>query len=164
MTIKEQSVVSIDYTLTNDQGEVIDSSEGNDPLAYLHGSSNIIPGLESALTGKKVGDNFKVTVQPADGYGEVNSELTQVVPSSAFEGVENIEPGMQFHAQGPEGETEMITVTAVDGDEVTISGNHPLAGEVLHFDVTVKEVREATEEELAHGHVHTTGDNPDHAE
>ncbi|MDH3353830.1 MAG: peptidylprolyl isomerase [Chromatiales bacterium] len=158
MTIKENSVVSIDYTLTNDQGEVIDSSEGQEPLAYLHGFSNIIPGLENALIGKKTGDSCKVTVQPADGYGEYNPELTQVVPSSAFEGVDNVEPGMQFHAQGPEGQVEMITVTEVNGDDITISGNHPLAGQVLNFDVTIKEVREATEEELAHGHVHTPGD------
>ncbi|MCW8826156.1 MAG: peptidylprolyl isomerase [Gammaproteobacteria bacterium] len=154
MTIKENSVVSIDYTLTNDQGEVIDSSEGQEPLAYLHGFSNIIPGLENALVGKQAGESCKVTVQPADGYGEYNPELTQVVPAEAFEGVDTVEPGMQFHAQGPEGQVEMITVTAVDGDEITISGNHPLAGQVLHFDVTIKDVREATEEELAHGHVH----------
>ena len=157
MTIKENSVVSIDYTLKNDQGEVIDSSEGQDPLAYLHGYNNIIPGLESELLGKKVGDSFKVSVQPADGYGEVNPALTQVVPISAFAGVETVEPGMQFHAEGPEGQTEMITVTSVDGDNVTISGNHPLAGEILHFDVTVQDIREATEEELAHGHVHAPG-------
>ena len=162
MTIKEQSVVSIDYTLTNDQVDVIDSSEGQEPLAYLHGSSNIIPGLENALVGKQVGDNFKVSVQPEDGYGEHNPELTQVVPASAFEGGDNVEPGMQFHAQGPEGQVEMITVTEVNGDDVTISGNHPLAGQVLHFDVTVKEIREATEEELAHGHVHTPGDGHEH--
>lgn len=162
MTIKENSVVSIDYTLTNDQGEVIDSSEGQDPLAYLHGFNNIIPGLENALLGKKAGDCCKVTVQPVDGYGEYNPELTQVVPAEAFEGVDSVEPGMQFHAQGPEGQVEMITVTEVNGDEVTISGNHPLAGQVLHFDVTIKEVREATEEELAHGHVHGPHDEHHH--
>ncbi len=162
MTIQEQSVVSIDYTLTNDQGDLIDSSGEEDPLVYLHGSSSIIPGLESALTGKQVGDNLKVTVQPADGYGEYNPELTQVVQASAFEGVDNVEPGMQFHVQGAEGEVEMITVTEVNGDEVTISGNHPLAGQVLHFEVTIKAVRDATAEELVHGHVHIPDNGVEH--
>ena len=157
MTIKDNLAVSIDFTLKNAKGEVIDSSDGREPLAYLHGFQNIIPGLEKELTGKQIGDNLQVTVEPADAYGEFNPEMTQVVPRSAFEGVEGIEPGMQFQTQGPDGEIQMITVTEVKGDDITVSGNHPLAGETLHFDVTVKEIREATAEELEHGHVHTPG-------
>lgn len=154
MRIAEQSVVSIHYTLTNDAGETLDTSDGREPLVYIHGAQNIIPGLENELTGKSVGDSFDVTIQPEEAYGTVNPELVQTVPHSAFEGVEKVEPGMQFQARGDNGETQVITVTEVGDSGVTVDGNHPLAGQVLNFSVRVEEIREATEEEIAHGHIH----------
>lgn len=156
MQIAQDSVVLIDYTLTNDEGEVLDSSEGREPLAYLHGHGNIIPGLEKALLGKVSGDSMKVSVEPAEGYGEFNPSLTQVVPSEMFQGVDQVEVGMQFHAQTAQG-MQVIVVKAVEGNDITIDGNHPLAGQTLHFDVTIKEVRAASKEELDHGHVHGVG-------
>ena len=154
MHIAEQSVVSIHYTLTNDAGETLDTSDGREPLVYLHGAQNIISGLESELTGKSVGDSFDVTIQPEEAYGTVNPQLVQTVPHSAFEGVEKVEPGMQFQARGDDGETQVITVTEVTDSGVTVDGNHPLAGQVLNFSVRVEEIRAATEEEIAHGHIH----------
>lgn len=154
MNIEDKRAVSIHYTLTNEQGEKLDSSEGQDPLRYLHGASNIIPGLENALVGKTAGDQVSVTVQPEDGYGEINPEMIQIVPREAFEGIDDIQPGMQFQASGPNGQTQVVTIKAVGEEGVTVDGNHPLAGQVLNFDVTVEEVRDATEEEISHGHVH----------
>ncbi len=156
MQIAKNRVVSIHYTLKNDAGTVIDSSEGAEPLVYLHGSQNIIPGLEKALEGKVADDALQVSIDAAEAYGEYNKSLTQVVPSSMFQGVEKIEVGMEFQAQTEQG-VEVIRIAAVDGDDVTIDGNHPLAGERLHFDVAVAEVRDASEDELEHGHVHTAG-------
>lgn len=156
MQIANDVVASIEYTLTDDKGNVIDSSVGGEPLAYLHGAGNIIPGLESALEGKKVGDSFKVSVAPAEGYGEKDEGLLQVVPRSMFRGVDQVEVGMQFHAQTDYG-MQVITVAKVEGDNVTVDGNHPLAGQNLNFDVKVVEVRAATAEELEHGHVHGPG-------
>ncbi|NKF21071.1 FKBP-type peptidyl-prolyl cis-trans isomerase [Solimonas marina] len=156
MEIADQRVVSMHYTLTNDKGEVIDSSQGNEPLAYLHGAGNIIPGLEKALAGKQAGDKLTVKIAPADGYGERNDALIQQVPRRAFQGVDDIKPGMRFNAQGPQGPVQ-VTVTRVAGDMVTIDGNHPLAGEALNFDVEVTEVRAASAEEMQHGHVHGPG-------
>jgi FKBP-type peptidyl-prolyl cis-trans isomerase SlyD len=153
MTISTNHVVSIHYTLTNDAGEILDSSTGNDPLAYIHGIGNIIPGLESALTGRALGDKFKVSIAPEDGYGLRDNEMMQNVPKSAFQGVDEILPGMQFQAQSPQGMT-LVTVVDVDGDEVILDGNHPMAGMTLHFEVEVADIRDATSEELEHGHVH----------
>lgn len=153
MQIAPNSVVAFHYTLTNDQGEVLDSSEGREPLSYLQGKGNIIPGLERQLEGHKAGDKVKVRVEPAEGYGEVQPQLVQEVPRSSFQGVENVEPGMQFQAQ-TEGGPLLVTVTKVEGDTVTVDGNHPLAGQPLNFDVAIDSVREASEEELEHGHVH----------
>ncbi len=157
MQIAENSVVSVHYTLTNDAGETLDASDGHEPLVYLHGHQNIISGLENGLVGKGVGDEVNVTVQPEDGYGAVDSEMIQTVPHSSFEGAETIEPGMEFEAKDDDGNGQMITVTKVDAEGVTVDGNHPLAGEVLHFAVNIKEVRAATEEELTHGHAHGPG-------
>ncbi len=156
MTISDNKVVSINYTLTDDSGEVLDSSEGREPLAYLHGFNNIITGLEEALIGKEVGAKLNVIVEPGDGYGERVDELVRDVPMDAFQGVDKVEEGMQFQAQTEAG-MQVITVTAVNGDTVTIDGNHPLAGVRLTFDVEIMEIREATEEELQHGHVHGAG-------
>ena len=156
MQIANDKIVSFDYTLTNDAGDVIDSSQGGEPLVYLHGAQNIIPGLEGALEGKVSGDALKVVIEPADGYGEYNDALTQVVPASMFQGVENIEAGMQFQAETSDG-VQVVRIAKVDGDDVTIDGNHPLAGERLNFDVNVMDVRDASAEELEHGHVHGEG-------
>ncbi len=155
MKVEEHAVVSIHYVLTNDDKEVLDSSEGQDPLAYLHGTGHLIPGLEAQLLGKAAGDKLDVTVQPVDGYGEINEELRQTVPSQVFEGIESVEPGMQFETANEDGSGgQIVTVVSVENDEVTIDGNHPLAGITLHFSVDIVEVREATAEELEHGHVH----------
>jgi len=157
MQIEDNKVVVIEYTLKNDDGEIIDSSEGGDPLAFIFGNSHIIPGLEDALAGKKNGDKVKTRIAPEDGYGVRMEELTQIVPREMFEGVDNIEVGMQFHAQNDGGEMHVITVTAIDGDQLTVDGNHELADVHLNFDVEVIEVRDATPEELEHGHAHGRG-------
>lgn len=154
LMIGDNLVVSIHYTLTNASGEVLDSSEGADPLDYLHGAGNIIPGLEQALVGKAAGAELQVSIAPENAYGEVQQELIQRVPMAAFQGVEAVEPGMAFEAQDPQGNSRRIVVTSVDGDEVTVDANHPLAGQQLNFDVAVVAVRDATPEEIAHGHVH----------
>ena len=156
MQIANDKVVMIHYTLTNDEGDLLDSSKDQDPLAYLHGFGNIIPGLEKALTGRSIGDTFKIEIAPEDGYGVRDNEMVQSVPRSAFEGVDDIEPGMQFQAQSPDG-IQLVTVIDIDGDEVILDGNHPMAGITLHFDVEVNDIREATREELEHGHVHGAG-------
>ncbi|MCG8464106.1 MAG: peptidylprolyl isomerase [Xanthomonadales bacterium] len=153
MNIANNRVVSIHYTLTNDAGEVLDSSEGREPLNYLHGAGNIIPGLENALLDKVAGDELNVTVEPEDGYGVRRDELIQKVPREAFQGVDQVEPGMRFQAQTQTGPV-MVTVTEVTDTEVTVDGNHELADQRLHFAVKVEGVREATAEEQEHGHVH----------
>ena len=156
MQISANMVVSIDYTLTDDQGTVIDSSEGRGPLAYIQGIGNIIPGLERALEGKAKGDSLKVSVAPEDGYGERSDDLTQAVPKQMFEGAEEIQVGMQFQTMSEHG-PQVVTVVAIDDEHVTVDANHPLAGENLNFDVTVVDIREASAEELEHGHVHGPG-------
>ncbi len=156
LMIGKNAVVGINYTLTNDAGEVMDTSEGRGPLVYLHGANNLIPGLEKQLEGKAEGATFKTTIEPAEAYGESNPELVQTLPREMFKGVDNIEPGMGFTAQGPQGQ-QHIVVTEVNGDEVTVDGNHPMAGKTLHFDVEVVSVRDASEEEIAHGHIHGEG-------
>ena len=156
MQIADRCVVRFHYTLTNDGGEVLDSSQDGQALAYLHGSGNIIPGLESALTGKQTGDKLKVRIDAAQAYGERDERLVQDVPRRAFQGIADVKEGMRFQTQGPSGQT-MVVVTRVAGDMVTVDGNHPLAGQALNFDVEVAEVREASEEEIQHGHVHGEG-------
>lgn len=156
MQIAQDAVVCIHYTLTNDQGETLDSSAGGEPLAYLHGNGNLIPGLENALTGKQAGDKLTVKVAPADGYGEYDKELVQRVPRRSFRGIPDVRVGMQFQVQS-DGGARTVTVTHIAGDMVTVDGNHALAGQNLNFDIEITEVRAATEEELAHGHVHGPG-------
>lgn len=153
MQIEDKKIVVMNYTLTTDDGEVLDQSDDG-TFAYLHGAQNIISGLESALVGKSAGDTLNVKVAPEDGYGERNDEMVQVVGKEMFEADAEIEVGMQFNAEGPEGHPIMITVAAIEGNDVTIDGNHPLAGVNLNFDVSVVEVKDASEEEIAHGHVH----------
>ncbi len=154
LLIGDNLIVSMHYKLTDDSGNMLDSSEDTEPLTYLHGAGNIIPGLEKALVGKVKGDSLQVKVEPADGYGEVMPNLIQTIEKSAFQGVESIEVGMVFEAQTADNSVQHIMVKKVEGDEVTIDANHPLAGVVLNFDIEITGVREATEEEIAHGHVH----------
>ena len=158
MSITQDSVVTIHYTLTDDDGKVIDSSSPGEPLAYLHGHGNLIPGLERELTGKSPGDKLNVKLTPADGYGEYDKQLVQRVPRRSLKGIPNLRAGMQLQAQTDQG-PRMVTVTNIVGDMVTVDGNHPLAGKNLTFDVEIAEVREATPEELSHGHVHGPGDH-----
>lgn len=154
MTATKDKVVTIHYRLTSDTGETIDSSEGSEPLAYLHGAGNIVPGLEQALEGRGEGDEIKVSVSPEEGYGEVKPGLRGKVSRQQFgEEAEELEVGMQFHARMPEGDV-LFRIVEIEDDEVVIDGNHPLAGETLHFDVTVVEVRDATQQEIDHGHAH----------
>ena len=152
MKVEKNKVVSIHYTLTDNDGNKIDSSAGKEPLVYIHGVGGLIPGMEDGLEGKVVGDKFDLKISPDKGYGEKNDQLIQSVPRSAF-GDQDVKPGMQFQTQ----DQQVITVTKVGLDKVTVDGNHPLAGVELNFDVEVMEIREATAEELDHGHVHGPG-------
>ena len=154
LMIGDNAVVSIHYTLTDDDGAVLDSSEGAEPLNYLHGAGNIIPGLEKALVGKTTGATLKVSVAPEEGYGDVQPDLLQQVPLAAFQGVETVEPGMAFEAHDAQGNVRSVVVKSVDDETVVVDANHPLAGVQLNFDVEVVAIRDATEEEIAHGHVH----------
>lgn len=158
MQITDKLAVSIHYILTNGAGEELDNSRKEQPMVYLHGSGQIIPGLENALAGKKVSDRFKVTIDPADAYGEKSDDMLQVVPMDMFADAGKVEVGMQFHADASQG-VSVVTVTKVENDEVTIDGNHPLAGETLTFDVEVVDIRPATEDELSHQHIHGEGCN-----
>jgi FKBP-type peptidyl-prolyl cis-trans isomerase SlyD len=135
---------------------VLDASEGREPLTYLHGVGNIVAGLEKAMTGKKAGDKFQVDVSPEEGYGVHNPGLVQVVPRDAFRGVDKLEAGMQFRADSERGPMTVV-ITSIERDKVTVDGNHPLAGATLHFAVEITEVREASVEEVLHGHVHGAG-------
>jgi FKBP-type peptidyl-prolyl cis-trans isomerase SlyD len=156
MNVAPNTVVLIHYTLKNDAGEVLDSSDGSEPLAYIHGSGNIIPGLEKALEGKQAGDKLSVKIVPEEGYGARDVSLVQDVPRSAFADIPRVEVGMQFQADSNHG-PRTVVVTQVAGDTITVDGNHPLAGQNLNFDVEITEVRKPTHEELEHGHVHGTG-------
>jgi FKBP-type peptidyl-prolyl cis-trans isomerase SlyD len=150
MQISENTVVAIEYTLTGDDGQVIDTSEGREPLVYLHGHNNIIPGLEKAIEGKEAGVELDVAVQPEEGYGPYREELVQDVPRDAFAGIDKVEPGMAFQAESNAGPMT-VTVRDVGDDTVTVDGNHMLAGKVLNFKVAIKSVREATSEEISQG-------------
>jgi len=154
MQIAQQCVVSIHYTLSNEEGVELDSSAGGEPLVYLHGAGNIIPGLENALAGHSAGDQIEVTVGPAEGYGEHDPALVQTVPREAFQGVEEVLPGMRFQASDEHGNVQRIVVVAVSDEGVSVDANHPLAGQTLCFAVTVESVRAATPEEIEHGHPH----------
>lgn len=156
MKVTDNAVISIDYILKDDNGNIIDQSEKSDPLVYLHGASNIIPGLESALNGKTVGEIISVRVAPEDAYGVRDDEKQQAVPRNMF-GDEEVAVGAQYHAQGPDGQHLTVTVISVTDEEIVVDGNHPLAGMHLNFDVTVVDIRDATKEELEHGHVHGPG-------
>ena len=156
MQVADNMAVSIHYTLTNDEGEVLDSSVGDESLVYLQGGGNIISGLEKAMVGRVTGDKFNVRIAPEDAYGEIMDDMVQVISRDMFEGIDDIEVGMQFHADVSHG-TGIVTVVGIEDDNITIDGNHPLAGIALTFDVEVIDVRAATEEETAHGHIHGAG-------
>jgi FKBP-type peptidyl-prolyl cis-trans isomerase SlyD len=149
-------VVLIHYTLKDDNGAVLDSSAGGEPLAYIQGHGNLVPGLEKALEGQQEGSTLAVSIAPADGYGVRDEGLIQRVPKRSLQGAGELKKGMQFQARTEDG-MRLFTVTAVVGDMVTLDGNHPLADQTLNFDVEVVTVREATGEELEHGHVHGAG-------
>lgn len=158
MKIDQNKIASLAYTLKNDNGDILDKADENDPFLYMHGAGGIIKGLENALNEKKVDDSFHIIVAPDEGYGERDEKLTESVPRTMFEGIPDDEmvAGAQFHAQTPQG-NQVITVASIDGDTVNIDANHPLAGETLHFDVAVLDIRDATEDEIAHGHPHIEG-------
>ena len=156
MKIAEKHVVTLNYTLKDNDDNIIDKSDDGS-FCYLHGANNIIPGLENALTGKSSGDEISVSVAPDEGYGPRDDTRIQEVPRDAFPPEISIEPGMQFNAQGPEGQAVVVTIAKVDGDSITVDGNHPLAGVTLNFDVTITDIRDASAEELEHGHVHGPG-------
>jgi FKBP-type peptidyl-prolyl cis-trans isomerase SlyD len=155
MQIADLTVVTIDYTLTDEDGEEIDTSRGGDPLTYLHGAGNIIPGLERALAGHSSGDELSVTIPPEDAYGLADEDLVQQLPRGNFP-PGDITVGSQFRADGPGG-PQVVTVVAIDDATVTIDANHPLAGMALTFAVTIRDVRASTPEERTHGHVHGRG-------
>lgn len=152
MKITKDKVVAIHYKLTNNEGEVLDSSEGRDPLVYIHGHGNLIIGMEEGVEGKVKGDKLTLTIAPEKGYGVKDAELTQKVPRSAF-GDQKVEKGMQFSTN----QGGVVTVTEVGLNEITVDANHPLAGVELNFAVEVVSVRDATSDELAHGHAHGPG-------
>lgn len=153
MLITDGKVGIFHYTLTTDEGEVLDSSSGREPLAYLHGAGNIVPGLERELEGKKAGDQFQARVQPEDGYGIREGEA-QPVERGAFPSEARIERGMMFQAQTPDGDVIPLWVDRVDAETVWVDPNHPLAGVVLNFAIEVVSVRDATDTEMDHGHPH----------
>lgn len=156
MQIAKDCVVSMHYKLTDDKGETLDQTEDR-PLSYLHGTGSLIPGLEKVLEGKNPGEKVEVTVSPEDAYGPVAPQLVQTLPLSTFQGVDKVEKGMEFEATGENGQIMVVRVEEVKGDQVVINGNHPLAGMTLSFAVEIVDVREASAEELEHGHVHGEG-------
>lgn len=161
MQVAKHKVISIEYTLTDPQGTELDSSRGGSPFVYIHGIGNIIPGLEAALEGKAQGEQINAVIPPENAYGVRDESLVQQLDRSQFDTEDDIQVGMQFHAMSEAG-PRVVTVVSVEVDKVTIDGNHPLAGMTLHFDVTVKEIRDATGEELSHGHVHGPDDHHHH--
>lgn len=154
--VKKDAVVTLCYTLKDSDGQELDKSTPDNPFAYLHGKGQIVPGLENALEGLTVGDKKEVTVPPAEGYGELVTELKRDIERSNFPKDIKIQEGMQFSTE-VNGKDQVFTVTGLEGDKVQVDGNHPLAGQTLHFAVEVMEVRAATQEELEHGHVHGEG-------
>ncbi len=156
MKISQHTVVSLDYTLKNSEGELLDTSDGREPLVYLQGVGALIPGLEKELEGKEKGENVKAVIAPEDAYGSRRDDLLKVVPKSGFRGEEQMQEGMQVQLDTEHGPALAI-ISKIDGEDVTLDLNHPLADMTLHFDVTIVDVREASAEEIEHGHVHGPG-------
>ena len=157
MKVGKDKVVLMHYTLKNDIGDVIDSSDGGDPLPFLQGHGNIISGLESALEGCKIGDKLDVSIDPEEGYGLRMQDAIQEIPSSSLQGVDEVKVGMQLQSQDKDGNAFLVSVTKIEDDKITVDGNHPLAGQTLHFSVSIESIRKAEAEELSHGHVHADG-------
>lgn len=157
MQIGDHCVVTLAYTLRDDAGSVLDQADPGEPFTYLHGRQSIVPGLERALAGAQAGESRRVSLAPADAYGERNEDLVQVVGRDQFDTQATLEVGMQFHARDAKGQVQTVRITGLSGDEVTVDANHPLAGVALHFEVEVLGVRPASAEELAHGHAHGPG-------
>jgi FKBP-type peptidyl-prolyl cis-trans isomerase SlyD len=151
MQITKNKVATFDFTVIGEDGELLDSSQELGPFSYIHGIGYLIPGLESAIEGKSSGDSFSVSVPPAQGYGERDESLLYVIPKEKFAGIGDLEVGVQLQVEDQNG-TRMVEVTKIEEDRVTLDGNHPLAGKTLNFDITIVDVRDATEEELEHGH------------
>ena len=156
MKVGKNTVVSINYTLKDKAGQVLDSSEGRSPLVYLHGVGQLIPGLENELEGESVGTNKQVVITPEDAYGHRQDDLLHVVSKGGFTGEEEMFEGMQVQLETDNGPA-IAVIAKIDGDEVTLDLNHPLAGEELHFDVSIVELREASADEISHGHAHGPG-------
>lgn len=156
-SVADGKVVTVHYTLKNAAGEVIDSSEGNQPMVYIQGMGNLVPGFEKAVNGKRVGDDFAFEVSAEEGYGERDDEAVQAVPRSVFPKDLEILPGMQFGVTGPDGQPMPVWVGEVHEDSVILDMNHPLAGAVLFFSVRIMDIRDATRDEMAHGHAHGPG-------
>ncbi|HIM58004.1 MAG TPA: peptidylprolyl isomerase [Gammaproteobacteria bacterium] len=155
MTVKKDAVVEMHYTLKNDAGDVIDSSEGKEPMPFMHGRGHIISGLEKAVEGMKVGESCDVSLAPADAYGAYDKEAIQEIPMEALKGIDKLEVGMDLQSQDQQGNPVTVNVVKINKESITIDANHPLAGETLHFNLRIESVREATKEELDHGHVHS---------
>jgi FKBP-type peptidyl-prolyl cis-trans isomerase SlyD len=156
MKIENQKVVGIEYTLKDKAGAVIDTNAGGDPLFFIQGMGTIVPGLEIALNGRGLGESFDVEVKAVDGYGEYDPERKRGIPRASVPQLKDVKPGMMLQASGPEGNS-VVTVAEVTDTEIVIDGNHPMAGKDLFFSIRVAEIRNATGEELAHGHIHGPG-------
>jgi FKBP-type peptidyl-prolyl cis-trans isomerase SlyD len=157
MKVSKDSVVSLEYRLHLGDGQVVDESEPGQPLAYMHGRGQIVPGLEGQLEGMSAGESKKVVVPPGQGYGEHDPRGLQEVPREMFPPNANLQAGVTISAQTADGDVIPITIRELKGDKVVVDLNHPMAGKTLHFDITVREVRAATDEEKEHGHAHGPG-------
>lgn len=164
MRVEKHKAVAIDYTLRDDAGEIVDSNADGDPLWYLHGVGSLIPGLESALDGRSKGDTFQSEVVPLEAYGERDDSLVQTFPREQFAGIEDLTLGAELIVEDDDGSEMMVVVVNMDDEQVTIDGNHELAGETLFFEVKVADVRDATAEEISHGHLHTAEGCESHME
>ena len=161
MKVEDKKVVAIEYTLKNAQGEVLDTNKGEELLYFIQGEGNIVPGLEKQMAGKSSGDSFEALVKAADGYGVYDDEKIRRIPRAQMKHLKGLKEGMSLQMRGPEG-VEMLTVTSISDDEVVADGNHPLAGQDLHFQIRIGEIRDATKDELAHGHAHGPGGHHHH--
>lgn len=153
MKIGNECVVAIHYSLSNEEGKELDRS-GDEPLVYLHGGGNLIRGLEQELDGREAGDSFNAVIEPALGYGEVDARLINEIPKEVVANIENLQVGMMLQAQSEDGRLQQLIVDEIGDNTVTVNANHPLAGMTLHFAITIESVREATPEEIEHGHAH----------